>query len=239
MSKGLRRIIRSEQGTNLPHATFRQFERRPVNYFKDILTDEDHIAEPQASEDEIRARVDEAITEERERQRQAYDQELQKQFQAGLAKGRTEAAADLKRGIELLEQYARVLQAEKQEMADKAEQSSVELAFSIAAKILDSELQIQPEKVRDVVKSAMRQVLDCDQIRLRVNVDDFRYLKEVQADLQSLVSSDVPLEIRADDSVARGGCMIETEKGALDARIATQLETLRVSLTADSTVSRA
>jgi len=130
----------------------------------------------------------------------------------------------------MLQAYGNMLQAEKRELAAKAEQSALELAFTLARKIVGDELQARPAAVGDMAKMAVRQVLDCDQIRLRVNPDDLDHLRSIQGDLESMLSKSTPLEIRPDPSVERGGCLIETERGNLDARISSQLDTLRAGL---------
>jgi flagellar assembly protein FliH len=80
--------------------------------------------------------------------------------------------------------------------------------------------------------------MDCDQIRLRVNPDDLDHLRSIQSDLETMLSNKTSLEIRADQSVERGGCLIETERGSLDARIASQLDTLRAGLQEKSEAGR-
>ena len=230
MSGMQKRIISANESAALPKAEFCQFERRPVNYYRDIFIDEDHSGAPQISEEMIQTRVEEALTVERDQARQAREQDLQNQFKAGVSKGRDEAATELRRAIELLTQYAQMLQAEKREIAARGEQSSIDIAFGVAQKILGEELQTRPELVREVVGRALRQVLDCDQIRLRVNPEDLDYLKSVQTDLQNLVSGEVHLDVRADGGIEKGGCMIDTERGVLDAQLSSQLKTLRGAL---------
>jgi len=229
-----KRFISVDDGLDFQKAEFPQFERRPVNYYRDIFVDEDHTVAPQISEELIQTRVEEALAAEREQMHKSASEERQSQFKLGLTKGREEATEELRRAIELLTQYAQILQAEKREIAAEAEKSSIDIAFSVAKKIIGEELQTRPELVGEVVGRALRQVLDCDQIRLRVNPGDLDYLKSLQGDLQNLVSGDVRLDMRADESIEKGGCMIETERGVLDAQISSQLQTLRSALSGSS-----
>ncbi|RPH93694.1 hypothetical protein EHM69_09535 [candidate division KSB1 bacterium] len=236
---GMKTLIPAEKARDLPLASFQPFERRPVNYYVDVFSEEDRENGTKLNEQEMNARLESLLAAERQKLQQKHEQELLRQFEAGLEKGRTEAGSEVKRGIELLSTYAKMLQAEKKELADRSEKSTVELAFLLAQRILGAELQSRPEAVADVVRNALRQVLDCDQVRLRVNDADIDYLRSVQGDLENVLSQGVKLEIRTDSSIERGGCMIDTERGTLDARIFSQLDTLRAGMNDAQTASGA
>lgn len=223
-------VIPATEGKKLMPAQFKSFDRRPVNYFRDVIFDEDPTAVRQLNEQEFSGRIEAAVALERKQLLATHEVELRQRFDAGVAQGRQEAGGEMKRGMDLLQEYARMLQAEKQELAQRAEQQTVELAFMLAQKIIGAELEFKPERVTEVARLALQQVLDCDQIELKVNPEDFGYLKAVQQDFASQLSGHARLEIRADKSLARGSCMIETERGLLDARIQTQLESLKESI---------
>jgi flagellar assembly protein FliH len=225
-----KKIIRADRAGTLAPACFRAFERRPVNYYRHMFVDEGHEAPPQINEQEFNARMEEILTAERIRIRQTVEQEFQAKYATGIGKAREEAMSELKRGSELLDEYGRVLMAEKKEVSSRAEQSAVELAFALAKKIIGHELETRPERVADVARNALEQVLDCNEIRLRVNPEDLSYLRKVETDLENLLGKRGQLDISADGSVERGGCVVETERGMLDARISSQLETLKLGI---------
>ena len=233
----IQNLIRAEKAKKLTLAEFQKFERRPVNYYRDVFAEEERNGGSKLNEQEFNSRVEELLAAERQRINQQHEQELRNRFEDGLKQGRKEGAGDIARAVEMLHGYATMLQAEKKELALRAEQNALELAFQLADKIIANELHTRPESVAEIVKNAIRQVLDCDQIRLRVNQDDYEYLRTVQGELESILSKSVPLEIRVDSTVERGGCLIETERGNLDARISSQLETLRTGLKSGTSVS--
>jgi flagellar biosynthesis/type III secretory pathway protein FliH len=225
-----RSIIPADKAKRLQPAQFRSFEQRPVNYFRDMFTDDGADGASRLNEDEFNSRMEAMLGEERERARASFDAEAKRQYQAGLEKGRTESTGEIRRGMELLEQYSRVLQAEKKEVADRTEKSAVELAFALAKRILGRELSTRPELVVDVARNALNQVLDCERVRLKVNPEDLVYLKNVEAEFESLLGKRAQLELGSDREIARGGCLLETERGILDARISSQLDALHASM---------
>jgi flagellar assembly protein FliH len=230
-----KRIIRAAEAKAAVPANFRSFDKRPVNYFRDVISDEERDNNALVSEQEIQARVEDALASERQKMQERSAREAQEKYKAGLAKGREEASGDFKRAAELLNEYSRILQAERKEMIERYETSAVKLAFSLAEKILGNELETNPERVATVARNAIQQVTDARQICLRVNPQDAEYLRTLQADLISQLSTSAQLEIRGDASVQRGGCLVETENGSLDARIESQLNTLRAGLESSAT----
>jgi flagellar assembly protein FliH len=226
----LRNYVPAEQGRTLPRAVFPPFDGRPINYYRDVFAEEIRHGEVRLDEREFNARLEELLAAERRQHLRQHEEELRERYEAGVARGRSEGSAELAQATELLRSYAELLQAEKRELAARAEQSALELAFVLARKIVGDELQARPEAVADVARMALQQILSCDEIRLRVNPDDLAYVRAVQSDLESKLGEGARLEMRADPSVERGGCVIDTEQGNLDARISSQLETLRAGL---------
>jgi flagellar assembly protein FliH len=223
------RILRNTDSGKLTPVTFRSFDRRPINYFRDVIVDEEREAARQVSEQEIRDHVESLLAAEKSRLQDKHERALQERFKAGLAKGREEAASEYKRAAELLNEYARILQAERKEQAERCERSAVDLAFTLAEKIIGRELETKPETVADIARNALQQVMDAQQVCLRVNPQDADYLRGLQVDLQSMLSTNAQLEVRGDTGIERGSCLIETEHGALDARVGSQLNTMRAA----------
>ncbi len=73
-----RRIIPAAQAEALPPASFKPFERRPVNYFRSMIaTDEERAEVPQPSEQELHGRIAEAVSAERARLECLHQQDAQ------------------------------------------------------------------------------------------------------------------------------------------------------------------
>jgi flagellar biosynthesis/type III secretory pathway protein FliH len=68
-------------------------------------------------------------------------------------------------------------------------------------------------------------------VRVRIHPDDLAAVEERRAALMARAPI-VALELVADETVGRAGCVIETAQGRVDARLATQLAALERALTA-------
>ena len=98
------------------------------------------------------------------------------------------------------------------------------LALEIARKIVKTEVAQNTEVIEAVVKDALRRVTDRGNIRIVVNPDDLQNIRGAREDLLQAIDGIDHLVIDADRRVGRGGCMIETTAGSIDAKLETQLE---------------
>ena len=129
---------------------------------------------------------------------------------------------------------------EAREQRDQAladvERDLLRLAVKIAEKILGRELKSDRTTVVDIVASALRQARRNEMITLRVNPADLPIIEEHRQKLDRS-GRDQFLDIVADPRVAAGGCVIESESGAIDAQLETQFRVLERALLARATNS--
>lgn len=101
----------------------------------------------------------------------------------------------------------------------EAEQDVVALALAVSRRILHRELTVSPEALAGVVKAALEKMEAREIHRARVAREDAAAIKKMFD--QFGVPQNV--EIVPDAAVARGGLIIESSRGELDASVDTQL----------------
>lgn len=99
----------------------------------------------------------------------------------------------------------------------------LELAVEIGRKIVRHEFAENSDFVLATVKAGLRQLRDRREVKIRVNPDDYKFMREHKEDLASSFDGVRSLELIEDRRVDRGGCVIESTNGHLDARTETQL----------------
>lgn len=142
---------------------------------------------------------------------------------AGLAAARTDAQpaiAALTAAVQAVEQ----LQA--QVLAD-LERDAVEMAVRLSEQILAGVLSVEPERVIDVARHALRHLIDRRRVTLVVNPGDLELVSEVVEQLQSELGGIEHLGVQADRRIGRGGAVARTDSGDIDAGIDTQLARAR------------
>ncbi len=134
-------------------------------------------------------------------------------------KGRAEAFA------ELLDELKRARN-EYDRLMSGAEADMIELAFQIARQIIGHSIEVDPGVLRDIVSKSLVHVRGKRQIVVFVHPDDLAKVEALRHELAQEVEG-AALYFGADPQVERGGCVIETESGRLDARLEVQLNVLR------------
>ena len=104
------------------------------------------------------------------------------------------------------------------------------LAVRIAEKLLGRELSLRPDAIVDVVRQAIHHAGNPERVVVRVASEDLAALERGRPLVLEKCRTADAVVFRADDAVARGGCVVETELGVVDAQLSTQLEAIERAL---------
>jgi flagellar assembly protein FliH len=148
---------------------------------------------------------------------------------AGHADGLAETAA----AAAALGEALAGLQALRGEVAEAVERDAIDLALALAEKILVGAIQARPELVVEVVQGALRRVSDRRRITVLVNPGDLEMVRAAIGGRSSEIAqqtqaNDIELcDLQGDQRVGRGGAIVRTAEGEVDAGVHTQLERAR------------
>jgi flagellar assembly protein FliH len=145
-------------------------------------------------------------------------------YEDGRQAGHAEATAAVQSAVGALREAAEGVHALRDQVADAVERDALELAQTLAGKIVAGSLQARPELVVDVVQGALRRVAGQRTITVLLNPAD---VESVSAALGELRTQGGPVELcdlQPDQRIQRGGVVVRTAEGEVDARIQTQLE---------------
>lgn len=175
-------------------------------------------------------------------------------FEAGWAEGHTAGIAAATEAVhaetdrfraeyhaEMEALFARIDETSRTLWLD-AEPQLVSLALEIARKVVKQEAAINPDIVIEVVKNALRRVVDSEGLRIRVNAADLENVRAAREDILSIVdgarNAEI-VEIVEDRRVGPGGCVVESASGTIDATVETQFRTIEESMYAPDLRARA
>jgi flagellar assembly protein FliH len=145
----------------------------------------------------------------------------------GFAAGHAEAIAALAPALAALQSACAELQADRAAAAERLERQAVELALSLAEKVLAGALAVEPERVVESVRGALRGLVERERITVLVHPDDLELVREAMDGLRATLGGIEHCEVQAERRVARGGCVVRTPDGDIDARVETKLERAR------------
>ncbi|WP_246469869.1 FliH/SctL family protein [Cohnella nanjingensis] len=119
---------------------------------------------------------------------------------------------------------------ERENLIAEAEHFVVELSSQIAGKIVGRKLEESPELAVSLMAEALSRRKEQGVITLCVAPSQFAFVQAAKEDLTLSIDSQAELHILPDPSVKDGGCVIRSAFGSIDARLDTQLTTIRQEL---------
>ncbi|MCQ2247503.1 MAG: flagellar assembly protein FliH [Treponema sp.] len=163
-------------------------------------------------------------------------------YKSGHEDGYTEGKAEAERLVERIHKMIEAVQAKRQEILDGTEQQIVNLVLLIAHKVVKILSENQKSVIMSNVVQALKKVKGSGDVVLRVNLADVKLTTEHIGDFIHQVENIKNISVVEDSSVDKGGCIVETDFGAIDARIQSQLnelETQILSISPIKTVGKA
>nr|WP_267510372.1 flagellar assembly protein FliH [Borreliella afzelii] len=167
-----------------------------------------------------------------ERLAREYEEKLKTDLEIATAKGREEGySKGYESGFEDFDKVMRKfhsiiasLIAERKGILESSSGQIVSLVMQIAIKVIKRITDSQKDIVLENVNDALKRVKDKTQITIRVNLDDLDVVRHKKSDFISRFDVIENLEIIEDPNIGKGGCIIETNFGEIDARISSQLD---------------
>ena len=123
------------------------------------------------------------------------------------------------------------LQRTLSQVAHAAETTVIEIALESAKKVVAG-MPVDTAMIEATVREALRQTEDTAEISVLLNADDLALLRQHQSPLLEGLPETGPLKFSSSQEVTRGGCLVQTRFGLVDARRETKFEQLRQSLNA-------
>ena len=154
---------------------------------------------------------------------QVVDEARDRGHAEGFAAGRAEALAQLAPAAEALAGAIAEAQRQADVFVENAERAAVELSLALAGKIVGAAVDVQPELVLEVVAGALRRTTVRDQLVLELNPEDFELVRDAAEEVAARIGGVRRMDIVAERRVGRGGCVVRTGEGEIDARVDQQL----------------
>jgi flagellar assembly protein FliH len=141
----------------------------------------------------------------------------------GLAAGRAEALAAAAPAAAALDAALAGAREEHAAAAERHERSAVGLALLLAEKVVGGAVAVEPERVLEAIRGALRGIVERERIIVQVNPDDLELVREAMLDIRGSLGGIEHCEVQAERRIARGGAMVRTPDGDVDARLETKL----------------
>ncbi len=147
-------------------------------------------------------------------------------FRQGEEAGRQALTAQLSPVLSAFQQATTEIVHLRGTVLQQAEEDIITLAFQLARKIIRYEALEHREVLAATLTRALEHVVEQDRIVVRVHPDDVHYATEIKEELGHARGDIRTLTVQGDTSVGRGGCLVESSLGTIDARIEAQFDEL-------------
>lgn len=151
-------------------------------------------------------------------------------FDKGHEEGYQHGNEEADRLIERLHSIIEAVQNKRQEILDSTEQQIVELVLLMTRKVVKIMSDNQKSVVMANVVQALKKVKGRGDVILHVNMEDVKLTTDHIKDFIREVENVKNITVLEDSTVEKGGCIVETDFGAIDARISSQLSELETKI---------
>jgi flagellar assembly protein FliH len=118
----------------------------------------------------------------------------------------------------------------RERMHAEACEDVLRFAFALGERVVHRLLRVDPSIVRDQMAVALRSLGRPSGLQISINPDDRGLIEQALPDVKSALGRTAHVHLHDDPAVERGGCVLATTGGYVDATIDTQLDRLAEAL---------
>ena len=147
-------------------------------------------------------------------------------FEQGSKEGFDKGSAEVDRLIDRMHKILEAVMQRREEILQDTESQIVELVILMARKVIKILSENQKNVIMANTVAALRKVKTRGSVTLRVNIEDVKLTTQHADEFIQHVENVQGITVQEESSVEKGGCIVETDFGAIDARISSQLTEL-------------
>lgn len=228
-----RALIRNTEGE-----ARRIIERAEAGAFQRIKTaNEEHrqtIEQAKREADEIiqksKREAEGVVRGAEERKAQLDKEAYDAGFGQGMEKAFEEGKTELSRMLQRLEKILAETINKRNDIIESSEKQLVNIAILIARKVVKAITESDQAVILRNVSEALRKIKGRAQVTIRVNISDMELTTRHKDDFYRMLNNIENVNVLEDPNVEKGGCIIETDFGDVDARIAAQLDEIETAI---------
>jgi flagellar assembly protein FliH len=162
--------------------------------------------------------------------KQLIKQAHEEGYSSGFEDGRIEEKKRIDALAKTVLEAVSNLESYRLQLLERAEEGVIKLVLALARKIILKEPSVSHEIILNITQNALKTVVDPTELKIKVNPDELKILKENQLLFEMILGTNPSVMIEPDTTISAGGCIIETDFGDIDARIGSQLDAMEKAL---------
>ncbi|MEG0037161.1 MAG: HrpE/YscL family type III secretion apparatus protein [Victivallaceae bacterium] len=134
-------------------------------------------------------------------------------------------------GMKLWSEQLMCLEKETNNVQAKLKEALIPLAIASIKKIIGKELEMKPDIVVSLITNALKTVNQNKKITIFINPEDSEIVEGNKSEFRKVIEYADSIIISPRNDIEKGGCIIETESGIVNAQIKDQLAALEKAFT--------
>lgn len=193
---------------------YRQYSFPELSGSNDAVPDDPHQGDSAGQKTKV---TDISIVES-----QAFDEGYEKGREITLSREKKKAGPIQ----EILVDATKCMHQHHQMVRGKAQADGIGMALELADRIIKHAIHSDPEAGSQNLRKVIQFAVNHEHVKIKLNPEDVKIVEIIILESFPDVDVDQQFEFITDRSIHRGGCLVETDHGIVDARIDQQLETM-------------
>jgi flagellar assembly protein FliH len=154
----------------------------------------------------------------------------EKGYKAGREAGFKDGQAEVTRLIDRLGTIVSHAVDVREEIIKSSEKQMVNIILTVCRKVIKDEIGERKDVVLNNIRAALQKIKGRDRVDIRVNFADLELTTSNKDELIKMLESLKKVNVYEDSRVDRGGVIITTDVGEIDARVSTQLDEIEEAI---------
>ena len=148
-------------------------------------------------------------------------------YEAGIKQGLKQAQADFGSAQTALTLLCDQLSSIRETILKNSKDEMVELVIALSEKIIRHSVTEQNQTIVDTVESAIHQAVKSSEFYIYIHPDDMSIIQDRTQTFISGLNGLDNIVVKADSSIERGGCRVESDNCTVDATVSSQFKVLQ------------
>jgi flagellar assembly protein FliH len=160
-------------------------------------------------------------------------EKVRESFETGFEEGQRQAERGLSNVFKSLRRAIDEVTSLREQIFRESEEDLLRLSILVARKIIQQEISEDRRILTRIVAAALENAAERDDVVVRLNPEDYRLVTTHRQHYLQGIGDGRDLNMKPDDTVSQGGCVIDTVMGEIDARLESQLDEIHKRLLED------
>jgi len=183
----------------------------------------DELADPlqqlKKEQEAVRRETEAMVAKAEAEKKRIEDEAYQKGFTRGEAEGLKAAEKAFADKMKEAAHLIRSVENERDLVHRQYEKDLLSLIKIMVERLVGHEVSVNHLVIVDCLRQAMKYVVEDSMVKVHLHSDDFQYIKEMSLEDPSLLQGARRIELIEDPAVDRGGCLLQTDFGEIDATL--------------------